>query len=223
MTEIDFIPQWYRAGRKRRLWYQRQVLMLGAVAILVALWCFVAGRGLSRARAELTAAHFDFESGIGKIQRCERLQIRYSELQTRAKILDLIVPRTSCAAVLAELSHCIGPDIVMKKLDIRSEPIDPSRGVVFFGAAGKAAKRNLAAGANKATAELPVTQTRIDLIGYAADAKQVAALISALEQSDYFSRVVPVYSKNETVGGRDVTEFEIRCVLADFELLSGKG
>jgi hypothetical protein len=61
------------------------------------------------------------------------------------------------------------------------------------------------------------------MTGYAVDAKQVAELISSLEQSTYFFRVIPTYSKNQKVEGRDVTEFEIRCVLADFEMANGKG
>jgi hypothetical protein len=222
MIEIDFIPQWYRISRNRRLWYQRQFLILGSIAILVALWSFVAGRGLSQARADLRAAHSNFESEIGKIQRYEQLQIQYSALQTKAAVLDSIVPRTSYASVLAELSHCVGPDVVMKKLNIFSEPIDTGQRGDSIGAVGKMAKQNSAAGTDKTAGQFPAAQTRIVLVGYAADAKHVAALISALEQSNYFFRVAPIYSKNEIVGLRNITEFEIQCVLADFKLLGEK-
>ncbi|MBM4103417.1 MAG: hypothetical protein FJ263_05105 [Planctomycetes bacterium] len=222
MTEIDFVPQWYQVSRNRKLWYQRQFLILGGIAILVAGWCFIAGRGLSRARADLRVAHSNFESEIGKIQRYERLQIQYSALQKKAAVLDLIVPRSSNASVLAELSHCVGPDVVMKKLSIRSEPVDTGQQGNMVTVAGGTAKQNSAAGAGKTTDQLPATQTRVVMVGYAADAQQVAVLISALEQSNYFFRVVPVYSKNEIVGRRNITEFEIQCVLADFKLLSGK-
>jgi hypothetical protein len=219
MTEIDFIPQWYQAGRNRRLWYQRQVFIICLVAVAVVLWCLAAGRGLSQARAELNAANSDFESGIGKIQQREELGLRCSQLQKQANILDSIVPRTSTAAILAELSCCLGPEMVIKKLDIHSEPMTPDQEK----AAGKMKKLNSAAGAGKSESHPAVTQTSIVLNGYAADAKQVAELISSLEQSAYFFRVVPTYSKNGTVEGREVTEFEVRCVLADFELLNGKG
>jgi Tfp pilus assembly protein PilN len=222
MTEIDFIPQWYRISRNRKRWYQKQLLILGGIAILVALWCFIAGRGLSQARADLRAAHSDLELGIGKIQRYEQLQIQYSALQTKAKVLNSIVPRTSYASVLAELSHCVGPDVVMKKLRFFSEPIDVGQQGDSVSVAGRMVKQNSPAGAGKMADQLPATQTRIVLVGYAADAQQVAALISVLEQSNYFFRVVPVYSKNEIVGQRNITEFEIQCVLADFKLLSGK-
>jgi Tfp pilus assembly protein PilN len=222
MIEIDFIPQWYRISRNRRLWYQRQFLILGGIAILVALWCFIAGRSLSQARADLRVAHSEFESEIGKIQRYERLQIQYSALQMKAKALDSIVPRTSYASVLAELSHCVGPSVVMKKLSICSEPVDAGQQGDSVSVVGRTTKQNSAAGADKTTDQLPATQTRIVLVGYAADAQQVAVLISAMEQSNYFFRVVPVYSKNEIVGRRNITEFEIQCVLADFKLLSEK-
>jgi hypothetical protein len=216
MTEIDFIPQWYQAGRNRRLWYQRQIFVICLAAVGVVLWCFAAGRGLSQAQADLHAAYSDFESGIGKIQQREMLAGQYSQLKQQAKILDLVVPRTSYAAILAELSCCIGPEVVISKLNIYSEAItsqaEPSD--------AKVKKINSAAG--KTAARPDVTQTSIVMTGYAVDAKQVAVLISSLEQSTYFFRVIPTYSKNQTAAGREVTEFEIRCVLADYVIVNGK-
>jgi hypothetical protein len=219
MTEIDFIPQWYQAGRNRRLWRQRQVVIICLVAVAAVMWCLAAGRGLSQAQADLTAAYSDFELGIGKIQQREELANQYSQLQQQVKILDLVVPRTSYSAVLAELSCCIGPETVIQKLDIHSEPIISQTET----ASTKVKKLNSAAGADKTSARPAVTQTCIVLTGYTVDAKQVAVLISAMEQSAYFSRVIPTYSKNQTVKERDVTEFEIRCILADYEIANGKG
>jgi Tfp pilus assembly protein PilN len=219
MTEIDFIPQWYQAGRNRRLWRQRQVFIICLVAVAGVMWCLAAGRGLSQAQADLTAAYSDFESGIGKIQQREELAKQCSQLQKQAKILDLVVPRTSYSAILAELSCCIGPETVIQKLDIHSEPITSQTETT----APKVKKLNSAVGADKTAGKPAVTQTCIVLTGYTLDAKQVAEMISAIEQSAYFSRVIPTYSKNQKVQERDVTEFEIRCVVADYEIANGKG
>jgi Tfp pilus assembly protein PilN len=216
MTEIDFIPQWYQAGRNRRLWYQRQVFIICLAGFAVVLWCMAAGRGLSQAQAQLSAANTAFESGIGKIQQREQLSNQYSQLQQQAKILELVVARTSYTAILAELSCCIGPQIVIKKLDIYPEPVavNPQK------ADGKVKKMRLTAGTDNTEAQRTATQTCIVLNGYAADARQVAELISSLEQSDYFVSAVPAYSKNAAVNERSVTEFEIRCIVADYELLN---
>lgn len=218
MTEIDFIPGWYQARRSRKLWYHRQVFIICLGAFVTALWCLAAGRGLSQARAQLQAANTAFESGIGKIQQREKLMSRYTQLQKQTRILDSIVPRTPYSAVLAELSCCIAPEVVIRTLNLYSEPIVYD----LETAAGKGGKLNLANGADKKNATRPVTQTCILLNGYAADAKQVAVLIAALEQSEYFFRVIPTYSKNQKVNGQNVSEFEIRCVLADYELSGEK-
>jgi hypothetical protein len=61
------------------------------------------------------------------------------------------------------------------------------------------------------------TVMTVKLSGVAADGAEVASLISRLEESDYFTRVVPVFSKNQTRSGTTVTEFEIQCVIADFK------
>jgi hypothetical protein len=222
MTEIDFIPQWYRAGRKRRLWHHRQYLILGLVVALVAIWCFIAGRGLSHAMAELAAMRSDMESGIRKMQHYEQLQSRYSELQAKENLLDAILPRTPYTAVLAELSHCIGPDVVVKKLELRAEPIESADKAGYANGSAKTRPDGLTAAGDKSSADFVPAQTRVVISGYAADAKQVAELISAMEQSSYFFRVAPVYSKNSTADKRNITEFEIRCVLADFELSDEK-
>jgi hypothetical protein len=52
--------------------------------------------------------------------------------------------------------------------------------------------------------------------GIAAEASDVARLISELEESPYFCRIVPGYSRNKKVGQFMASEFEIGCYVANF-------
>ena len=60
------------------------------------------------------------------------------------------------------------------------------------------------------------TVLKVVLRGIALDGGEVAALISRLEESEYFVRVVPIFSRSQSRFDTTITEFEIRCVVADF-------
>lgn len=57
---------------------------------------------------------------------------------------------------------------------------------------------------------------RFKLAGIAADAADVATLISALETSSYFCQILPGFSKTIQVKDYPVTEFEVSCYLANY-------
>jgi hypothetical protein len=213
-TELDFIPQWYRAGRNRKLWHQRQYVMIGLAIAAIACGFMAAGRSLTLARADLSAMRSEFESGISKIQQFRELQTELSDLQKDVRTLEAISPRTPYTAALAELTHCIGANIVLGKLTIRAVPVESA-------SRDKAVKqkqnRVQLSGATAISTTLGPVQTELVLQGVALNGSTVAELIAALEQSEYFCRVIPGYSKNAKVRDFDVSEFEVRCVLADFE------
>jgi hypothetical protein len=216
MNELDFIPQWYRAGRSRKLWHQRQYAAIGLVVLLVACGLLAAGRSLSSAQAKLATMRLEFESGIANIQQYRELETELTRLQTNARILETVSPRTPYTAALAELSHCVGANVVLSKLTFQASLIsaDGQKSV----ARQKPGRVQLGAASGTQNTPCP-TQTDLILRGVAANGSVVAELIAAIEQSTYFRQIVPGYSKNIKLQERDVTEFEIRCVLADFEIL----
>ncbi|HML74466.1 MAG TPA: hypothetical protein PKB02_08205 [Anaerohalosphaeraceae bacterium] len=217
MTEIDFIPQWYRAGRKRKLWYHRQYLIFSAMAAVIALGCFVAGHSLATARAELTTMRDNLSTGIQTIQRFRQLQLRWDNLNQKASMLHSVTPRTPFASVLAELSACVGPNVVLNKLSIQNVPIESKE--KNTAAAGPMIRLGAAENAKGNSAQAIPAQTEVVLQGIAADGSVVAGLIASLEESDYFRQVIPGYSKNIKIRECSATEFEIRCVLADYEIV----
>lgn len=216
MTEIDFIPQWYRAGRKRKLWHQRQYLMLAAAVSLIALGCFAAGHSLSAARAELGTMRTTLESGIQTIQQYRQLQARWDELNSKASLFHAVRPRTPYASILAEISASIGPNVVLSKLTLQDTPINPTAKTAAASSMIRLGEDNTTA---KTSDDPAMCKTEVVLQGVAADGAVVAGLIAALEDSNYFRQVIPGYSKTIKIRDYDATEFEIRCVVADFELI----
>lgn len=217
MIELDFIPDWYRADRNRRVWHQRKYVIVGLCAIAIACGLMLTGRNLSQAQAKLAVLRSEFESGISQVQRYRQLQLQLEGLEKSARMLESVSPRTPYSAVLAELSHCVAPEIVLSKLSFQMVPVEDA------GPAGAARQKpnRVQLGTNSASNQssaIPL-QTELTLQGIAVNGSVVAELIAALEQSEYFSRVVPSYSKNAKFQDCDVSEFEIRCVVADFETI----
>ncbi len=217
MTEIDFIPQWYRAGRKRKLWYHRQYLIFSAIVVVIALGCFAAGHSLATARAELTTMREHLSSGIQTIQRFRQLQLRWDSLNQKVIMLKEVTPRTPFASVLAELSACIGPNVVLSRLSVQNVPIESKD--KYAASAGPMIRLGAGGNVKGNSAQTVPMQTEVVLQGIAADGSVVAGLIAALEESDYFRQVVPGYSRNIKIRDSSATEFEIRCVLADYEIV----
>ena len=53
MREIDFLPDWYKNGRKRRTSYRRQYIAVGCIFAVLAAWSFAEEFTVSKTKAEL--------------------------------------------------------------------------------------------------------------------------------------------------------------------------
>jgi len=223
MREIDFLPQWYRTGRKRRIWYYRQCVVLVAAAALLGLWCFAAGKSLSLAYAELRGFQADFESGVQKVQRYQQLRKSLDLLEKRADVLDAAIPRTRLWPVLAELSATVNSNIILSSVDFSQERFEkgekasvPESRVLVRSGAGSVQNKGVVVSREPA-------RTKIILAGIAAGGADVAELISRLEASSYFCRIQPIFSRDRKVKTYDVTEFEIHMYIADYKEVAGDG
>ena len=217
MKEIDFIPSWYHENRRRRSWYVRRYV---TILILTAIWMLgnlIAGGIISNAYGNLDSLRTSYEKGLQKIDQARKLEVRLAELIRQEQVLQHLCPRTEVSPVLAELSSRIGDRIVLTNLSLIQtslENLDSPRQTM----SGAVQVKNSAAVADESIFKSDTVQ-KVVLAGIAVDGSEVAALISRLEESEYFARVVPVFSRNQSRFDTTVTEFEIRCVVADFEIM----
>ncbi|HOQ04072.1 MAG TPA: hypothetical protein PKY88_02510 [Anaerohalosphaeraceae bacterium] len=212
--ELDFIPSWYHESRRRRNWYLRRYL---AIVLLTGFWIvgnLFSGSIISKAYADLEGLRSTYEKGLQTILQVRRLQEEISILNRQSRLVSQLRPRTALTPVLAELSRCIGERAVLTELTISQVPFESAVG--SSPKTGTGIQVRLSTDKKGDWLKDSDTVTRIRLAGFALDGSEAAALISRLEESDYFTRVIPVYSKNETRFGATVAGFEIQCVLADF-------
>ena len=218
MKDIDFIPEWYKANQNRKRRYHRQYILLASLLAVMMGWSFFVGQYIERVRADVEDAQTVFEKGKAKVDEGIRLQSEIASLQHEIHILDATTPRTHVSAVIAELSFLIRDNIILSRLSFSDEEIEldneqpstPAGVVVQVGSFSRGNKTS--------EVSLEPKRTKVILTGIAGRPADAATLISRLEQSDYFREVLPVYTKAKKVKEFDVTEFEIRCFVADYKI-----
>jgi hypothetical protein len=217
MKEIDFIPQWYKAGRERKQRYIRQYALIAAMFSLMVGWAFVINGHVSHVSAEVKEIQTASEKGRIRSEQVNGLKNRVAEMREKTMLLDKIESRTKITAILGELSYLIGENIILSHLSIENELIRESGKKAAFASAAVV----YVGGSKKDDQDqvVPVSPSRrkVILTGIAARPADAARLITRLEKTEYFDRVLPVFSKAKKVKDKDVTEFEIRCFVADYQ------
>ncbi len=237
MKEIDFLPNWYKSGRRRRFSYSTQYIALACVFGVMLVWNFVSLHSVSNAAAKL--AQMASEQSKAQIASKEFTKIKneLADLQKKTHIIGEIGSRIDVANVLAEMSFLIDENIVLSKVEFISEKfLDKQQ----YKSGGASAVR-VVGGEPDRLRELPLGNVRFKVLlsGVAADAGNVAALVCKLEDSPYFCQVYPSISRNREMnelivhrssinneqrtknfpagGGLQVSEFEISCYLANYQ------
>ncbi len=54
MKDIDFLPEWYKSGKRREVSYRTQYMALGGVFLVMAVWSLTTTHSISQARAVFT-------------------------------------------------------------------------------------------------------------------------------------------------------------------------
>jgi Tfp pilus assembly protein PilN len=241
MKEIDFLPGWYKSGRRRQISYRTQYVALGGLFLLVVAWSLVSARTVSKATADL--AHM--ASGQSQAQEVFRefteVKSKLEKLQEKVRVIEGIDSQIDVASTLAEISYLIDEKVVLSKVDFSAERFaEDSKRPPTSGSVVRVA------GATPGAAQLPVGKVRFKVVinGIASDPSDVAELICRLENSPYFCLVYPSFSRNKTIdafGGSgtnremqragtpsqaqaaglapkkyQVSEFEISCYLANY-------
>lgn len=216
MNNLDFIPDWYRADQRRKRRYHRMYALLGLLLLVLVGLNVVIGRHVSRVSAEVATVQAVIDAARQRVDEAAGLQNEIMEIDRKTAELKAVAPRTRTSAVMAELSHITADNIVLSKLQFRTEPVDKGA-VKQTQASGAVVRTEQAAAQTQQPMPEPV-RTKVILNGIAAMPSDAASMIYRLEQSAYFEQVVPVYTRAKKIKDRSVTEFEIQCYVADYRL-----
>jgi hypothetical protein len=219
MKEIDFIPQWYKAGRERKRRHIRQYALMAIMFTLMVGWGFVINGHVSHVSAEVEEIQTAFEKGQQRSEQAADLQVRIAEMKEKTTMLDKIESRTKMTAILGELSYLISGNVILSKLSLQNELIQNPEEKDGTASVAVVQVGNSQKDDQDAVIPESLSHCKVVLTGIAARPADAAHLIARLEQTPYFNRVFLVYSKPKKLKDRDVTEFEIRCFVADYQQL----
>jgi Tfp pilus assembly protein PilN len=199
MKEIDFLPEWYKSGKRREVSYRTQYIALGGVFLVMVVWNFITTHSISKAKAQFVQMETKQIQAEGLSIKLEELKSELNGLQEKEETIEKIDSKIDVANVLAELSFLIDEKIVLNNVEFIAEKFkgrqqesqSPQINTVV-----RAVRKTL-----NEIQKLPLGDVRFRVVinGVAADAGDVAALICKLEDSPYFCQVVPSFSRNALI------------------------
>jgi hypothetical protein len=235
MKEIDFLPEWYKSGRRRQINVRRQYIALGGIFVVMIVWNFVATHSTAKTKAQLKQMSARAPSTENTSREFAKVRDLLEAAAEKADILEEIDSKIYVTRVLAEMSFLIDRKVVLNKVEFSTERlVDKQDEQANSGSVVRVAGGNFA---GKAVRPLGDVRFKVVISGVAADASDVATLICKLEESPYFCQVVPSFSRSTEIKTRtklakasqsanksvsefgeklQVSEFEINCYLANY-------
>jgi len=238
MREIDFLPEWYKEGKRQRLHMRRQYVVLAVAFIAMISYNLTSTHRITRASAELARLEGKRVEAEAAFQEFSAVTKDLNKVREKADLIERIDSKIQLAAVLAEMSHIIGETMVLSRMEFTAE--GPSEEEKNPGAGNNGVR--VADGRNGASRETLVGSVRFRIVvtGVAVSPADVAALVRRLDDSSYFhsvhasfwrsgkvhasaraAQVTPRPQVGAVSAGQtetlDVTEFEIVCYLANYE------
>jgi hypothetical protein len=232
MKEIDFLPDWYKDGRRRRCQVRRQYVALAIIFMAMVSYNVTSTHRITRASAEVARCEEQRIQAESVLHQFTGVTKQLNEVRVKADLIERIDSRIDMAAVLAEMSHIIGETTILKRIEFVAEPFGEDKSRKSSTAGVRAAD---SAGPSADGVPLGDARFRIQLTGLAVSPADVAALVRRLDDSSYFRGVstswrngtvqVPVRAPATQPKGAatrpaealDVSEFEIVCYLANYK------
>lgn len=244
MKDIDFLPDWYTSGKRRKIACRTQYVALAGIVAVMVVWNVIVGRSVTRAEAQIGQMVAQGADSDDASRRFDELKVQITGLQKQADVIGQVDSRVDVAGVLAELSYLIDTTVVLKRVDLIAEKFANAGKPGSPPVANSIVRAAKVPGSGTARALSGDVRFKILIGGIAADGGDVMSLVSRLEDSEYFFGVELSYSRNSQVktgtgaagqtsgvqsskpgtGARSgntigVSEFEISCYLANYREL----
>ena len=219
MKEIDLLPEWYKNSRRHSISFLTQYIVLSSIFMSMLIWCVISAAAVSRGSSEIER----LEKQKMQLEKETALFSKYSglisDLTEKTKTFRQIDSRIDVAAVLAELSYLVDEKIVLSGISFVAEKIDGSAK-----ASQSAPRTAQSSGTGNDVLLSGDVRFAVRINGIAKEAADVAQLTIKLEESPYFSQVVPLFTEhtaNKGVGPsgaarKESADFDIGCYLSNY-------
>jgi hypothetical protein len=243
VKEIDFLPDWYKEGKRRRVRTRWQCIALSVIFLAMIAYNTISAHRIAAATAALSLLDEQRMQAETVMHEFDALNKEVAAFQAEVQSLQRMDSRIEPAAVLAEISHVVGRHIALSRVEFIAEPVASEKGT----APRKSTTVRTASSTRKSGKSQPLgdVRFRVLLAGVAANSENVGELVCQLEASSFFRDVYPSGFRNTTIDvpvvrAQDpaessaktpgpeskkrlqVSEFEITCYLANYEEIEGQ-
>jgi Tfp pilus assembly protein PilN len=209
MVELDFLPEWYQIRQQRRRSYFAFVWLGACLLGAMGLWFYMTQEQIRQARGDVQGVAREQAAVKEQLASCDKLRLVRDEMRRKSDISRLLTDCPDTIHVLRKLVDLVPAEIALTGLDVGSEPIQAPSAE----AAPARSRRSRPAESTTAKFERRRYTFRID--GVAPFDELIANMVTRLSNSDAFTNVQIVYTKDVRRSGRLMRQFELTCQLVD--------
>lgn len=206
MKQIDLLPNWYRASRRRKRDLTVRGTLLGVVVVGLSLVWAQRHTATAAAREDLTALEASFAGQAEVIRSLGELESRLEELSRKQQLLCEVAGGVPVHALVGVMSELMPPAVGLTEIRIAQ----PGRLAAAPGAAEAPVREG--AGSRDGGGE-----GELDIQGWAASDVNVGSLMTRMTDSPVFADIRLRYSKPVIVGDRMTREFRLTARIPAFE------
>ncbi len=212
MRNIDFMPEWYRADRRRRNSHLTR-MWLGIIGLAALFLWFTVGRSrVNEAEghlAHLRSQNRTVQAGLGII---DQLRDEQALLLEKYKLAVQLTPRISCVETLVGLAELIPPQVAVQHLELRSSQEQPRKAKSLASVVAKLSDSKADSGNEEHSKN---QELQIGLVGLAPSEMDVAVLVGQLSGRQDFHGVNLEYCNATTIEDREGCTFKLKFVVRD--------
>jgi len=194
MRELEFLPAWYPALRRKRRFVALQAWLACAILVVLGLWMLLAERNVRSAEASLANLQGQLAQTDDQLHRLSELQSLKDQMSQQAEVVSRLGPHVPIARLINVLEDAMPDDMAILDLSSQAQ-----------------AQTKQASSLSAATGSQPVL-VRTELVrlhGVAPSDVDLGNFLARLAGVSYFSDIAMTYSKDRVDSGRMMREFEV--------------
>jgi Tfp pilus assembly protein PilN len=194
MRDMEFLPAWYPALRRRRRFVALQAWLAGTVVVALGSWMLLAERNVNAAEASLTGLQNQLQQTDDQLHRLGELQSLKQQMSEQAEIVARLGPHIPTARLMNILEQSMPPDMAILDLSMDSESqMRAAPALAAASGSGPEVNRSLLVRIHG------VAPTDVDLGNF----------LARLAGVPFFSDIAMAYSKDRVDSGHLMREFEV--------------
>ena len=193
MHELDFLPTWYPAIRRRKRQTLLQLWLTGLVAIGLCAWQLMAHRNIERKQRQAESFVTNLSQTRATLKALEEQATLKQKLQVQEEMLAKIGTHIDVARMFDAIDKAMPPEMSLISATLETEELTNTAVKPDSKSAGPKTDRRL----------------KVRLEGVAPTQLDLANLLAALTNVPFFDDVTPTWNKDQVQNDHLMRRFEV--------------